>query len=267
MQNLNQSNLNQTFQISQEKTQEQETPVAETLVTEAQATESKAAETQVTEAQAAETQATKSPLQILGETVRRQSLHREILYKTLVFCKEQKNLATIEDFIASLPEFKQATLSQYHLIAALVKGGGLNKMLLNEAGDVLCDKDFEGLSEDEIDDLIYDEAYITTEVGNEFVEKHQPKLRIHELFEDEGDRTQSYVELLSMCANRSYTYKELDAYLKDKGVLFRMKDGERQAIQSSVFLDKLQRAGALFYDGGWMTTKEGKEYLKALQSA
>ncbi len=203
-------------------------------------------------------------LEKLEEAVYKQSLHREILYKTLVFCIEQKNLKEVEDYMGSLPDFKQAVQSQYHLISVLVRAGGLDKYFLDENGKILDESAFEGLDEDEIDDLICGEAYKTTEIGKEFVEQKNPIARIKELFVKEPTRKESYIELLKMCHEKPRTYADISAYLKEKGVLFREVDGQRQAIQASVFVDRLQRAGALIWDGSWSLTKEGENFLETL---
>jgi hypothetical protein len=200
----------------------------------------------------------------LEEAVRKQSLHREILYKTLGFCVEQKGLREVEEYMGSLPDFKQAVQSQYHLISVLVKAGGLDKYFLDVNDEIIDEAAFDGLDEDEIDDLICGEAYKTTEIGKEFFEQKNPISRIKELFIEEPTRKESYIELLKMCHEKHRTYSEIATFLKDKGVLFREVNGERQAIQASVFVDRLQRAGALIWDGSWNLTKEGEDFLGKL---
>ena len=51
-------------------------------------------------------------LAALNRTVMRHPLNREILYKTLAFCAEERPLREAEDFIAALPQFERATQNQ-----------------------------------------------------------------------------------------------------------------------------------------------------------
>ncbi|MCD8207214.1 MAG: hypothetical protein LUD72_04665 [Bacteroidales bacterium] len=202
----------------------------------------------------------------LEETVTRQSLHREIMYQALVFCQERHLLREVEDTIAALPEFKHAVQSQYHIIQALCKGGGLVRFYLGEDGEVLDDAYLETLSEDEQDDLIYDEVYETTDVGKAFVEQHAPHSRLEELFEQEPKRKDTYLELLELCDKGPQTYKTIEELLKGRDVLIRETNCSTEMVQPSVFVDKLQRAAGLVWDDGWKTTDEGRDVLRECQA-
>ena len=62
--------------------------------------------------------------ELLEDALTRQSLHREVLYKTLALCQERRELSAVEAAMAAFPEFAEATQSQYHLISVLVDAGG-----------------------------------------------------------------------------------------------------------------------------------------------
>lgn len=201
----------------------------------------------------------------LEETVTRQSIHRELLYKTLVFCQDRHVLHEVEEAITDFPEFEQATQSQYHLIQFLRKADGLTRVYLGEDGEVLDESSFEGLSEDEVDDLIFDEAYQTTEVGLAIVKQHTPHARMVELLEEEPARADTYLELLEYCSDTPRSYKDVQKLLDGREVLDAEVNGSQMHVQPSVFLDKLHRAAAVKYskaDKGWTTTDEGKEFLE-----
>lgn len=199
---------------------------------------------------------------VLEEVVRRQSLHREILYKVLVYCQEWRMLSVIEKAIASYPEFGQATQSPYHFISVLAKAGGLDRRYRDAEGAPIDPGLWEGMGEDERDDLIADEEYRTTDIGRAFVVQHAPHARLVELMQNEPQRAASYRDLLVFCANEPRTYRDVESLLCGRDVLVRDVDGHREPMQPSVLVDRLQRAAGLVWEKGWRTTEEGKEFLQ-----
>lgn len=109
-------------------------------------------------------------LAALNRTVMRHPLNREILYKTLAFCETERPLREAEDFIAALPQFNLATQNQYYLLTSLVKAHGLELVERDEAGEPVTAVQKEGLTEDEVDDLVAAISFKTTEAGAYFVE-------------------------------------------------------------------------------------------------
>lgn len=197
----------------------------------------------------------------LDEALVRQSLHRELLYKTLVFCQTRRTLREVEQAISSFSEFSQATQSPYHLMTVLVDAEGLDRGFLDVEGNLLDPEQLELLTEDEQDDLIADEVYETSEIGRKAVSRHAPHARLAELMGGEPQRETVYRELLSFCAEEPRTYRAISSLLENRSVLYRTVQGHRQLIQPSVLVDKLQRAAGLVWQNGWMTTEEGKEFL------
>lgn len=64
-----------------------------------------------------------------------------------------------------------ATRDQFALVSELVDHGGLALFELDAAGNVVTEADTEGLTENEIDDLVASFAYETTEVGRAVAER------------------------------------------------------------------------------------------------
>lgn len=203
-------------------------------------------------------------LDTLETAVVRQSLHREILYRVLGFCKERKGLRETEDMIAACPEFAKATLSQYHLIQVLVKAQGLTELMLDEDDNIVTEDQLEGLTEDEADDLVAAFAYETTEVGKTFYNQHTPLKRMAELFDKEPKRAATYREVLEFCVDNTPSYNDINSLLEGRDILFEDVPANVNQIQPSVFLDKLEKAGGLVYEkgSGWKTTEKGKEFLE-----
>ena len=235
-------------------------------------------------------------LRVLEDAVCRQSLHREIEYKILRFCEERRDLRVIEEEVAGYPEFAHAVQSQYHMICALEDAGGLRRIELDENGveeyvmnacpscgscsgmytanSMNCLTEAIGmglrgngtiLTEDEVDDLVASYSFETTEVGRAFVEQHAPRARLIELLDLVPARRDTYVEVLEYC-REPRSYHDFESLLAGRDILRIGPNGTHEAIQPSVFLDKLERAGAIVWDGGWKLTEGGEEYLRELQS-
>lgn len=203
--------------------------------------------------------------------VRKQSLHREILYKTLTFCRERRELPDIEHEIATYPEFKYATQDQYHLITVLAEAGGLERFELDEEGGVVTDERKAGLSEDEIDDLVATYAYAATDAGNAVVERLDPQRRVRELLAAMPERGDAFATILEFCAE-SRTYKEIEVQFidssgEDDEDLFGIKSvyDQEDSVHPSTLVSYLEGAGALVWSDGWLRTDEGSAMLKTIK--
>ncbi len=196
----------------------------------------------------------------LRRTVTRQPEHREIYLKTLAFCDEEKAEPDVEAFIQGLPEFAYETQSPYYLIAALVHTGGLERLELDEEGEVVTPERKEGLSEDEADDLVWSIAYRTTAAGMTVGQDLAPQARMDWLVQARPARKDTYCDVLAFCLEPKRR-AEVEGLLRGRQILNdEGVDGE--PLQPSVFIDKLERSGALEWRGAWVTTPAGKAYLE-----
>lgn len=201
-------------------------------------------------------------LAALNTCVMRHPLNREILYKALAFCTEEHLLSEAEDFIASLPQFELATQNQYYLLMSLVKAHGLEFIERDDDGNLVTPAMKEGLTEDEADDLVATWSFKTTEVGDYFVEYNKPVARLVDLLNLVPERTESYIDLLEFIEAQPRPYGEIQEMLEGAPALQVMIDGHLETMQPSVFVDKLERAGALIWkDSGWTLTEEGRDFL------
>jgi hypothetical protein len=199
----------------------------------------------------------------LSKLIRFEPLIREIDYKVLKYCLEPRRLSDIEERIAGYPEFKFATRDQYTLITELANHYGLVVFELDEAGKTVLESDKEGLSEDEIDDLVVDFAYQTTEVGKVVIDKLDPKHRLIELLDSVPQRYDAYIKIMEFLREK-HTFADIDLLFLEQGMQFFGGEAGDQAIQPSVFVDKLERAGGVFFDGGWQITQAGVQLLAAI---
>jgi hypothetical protein len=198
------------------------------------------------------------------QAVIQQPLNREVLYKILKHCKQRRILQELEQHIATYPEFAQALQPQYYLIMWLVDEGGLTLYELDINKAEVTPEQKQGLTEDEIDDLVEYMAFETTEAGEIAVDLLDPKHRLIELLEIVPEWYDTYVEILGFLEQRR-PFAEIDSLLRDRETLFiGRKPGDRP-MQPSVFIDKLEAAGGISWQDGWMITSEGKELLETIR--
>lgn len=201
------------------------------------------------------------------EAVTRNPLQRELFYKVLSFCQESKPLREIEQMVMALPGFERTSANAYHFIAVMENAGGLERFELDDEGDVVDDARKAGLTEDEIDDLVAEYAFMTTPAGQAVVEQHTPRARIIELLGLVPERRDTYIELMEFLAEEPRTYNEVTQLLDGRDVLWHLDSkGNPELMQPSVFLDKLHDAAAIEWQQGWQLSEEGRAYLDELKS-
>lgn len=201
------------------------------------------------------------------EAVTRNPLQRELFYKVLSFCQESKPLREIEQMVMALPGFERTSANAYHFIAVMENAGGLERFELDDEGDVVDDACKAGLTEDEIDDLVAEYAFMTTPAGQAVVEQHTPRARIIELLGLVPERRDTYIELMEFLAEEPRTYNEVTQLLDGRDVLWHLDSkGNPELMQPSVFLDKLHDAAAIEWHQGWQLSEEGHAYLDELKS-
>lgn len=201
------------------------------------------------------------------EAVTRNPLQRELFYKVLSFCQESRPLREIEQMVMALPGFERTSANAYHFIAVMENAGGLERFELDDEGDVVDDARKAGLTEDEIDDLVAEYAFMTTPAGQAVVEQHTPRARIIELLGLVPERRDTYIELMEFLAEEPRTYNEVTQLLDGRDVLWHLDSkGNPELMQPSVFLDKLHDAAAIEWHQGWQLSEEGHAYLDELKS-
>ena len=144
-------------------------------------------------------------LAAIEDAVCRHPLNREVLYRMLAYCAEERALDDLEREAAPWPESETATQNQYRLAEHLVRAGGLDRIERDERGAIVMEQDKEGLDEDAVDDLVRSVAFRTTEAGVRFVEQHRPRARLVELLQLAPERADVYIELLEFVRARTTT--------------------------------------------------------------
>ncbi len=207
-----------------------------------------------------------APSERVMAVVMKQPLHREILYKTLGFCRERRGLTDVEQEIATYPEFKHATQNQYRLISFLADGGGLDRLELDDVGEIVTQDTKAGLSEDEIDDLVASYAFVTTEAGVAVFDELDPRRRILDLLDTMPEYLDTFARVLEFCAS-ARTYMEIEDLLNESGLCWSGVTEDEDAVHPSYFVNNLEKAGALVWDEGWLLSDEGRAILKSIRES
>ena len=191
---------------------------------------------------------------------------REIYFAILDFCLERRTLGQVELLVGARPEFEYCGQNQYRLIANLEDAGALERTELDEDGCAVTEDRKEGLTEDEIDDLVVEYAFDTSDAGRVVCDEMQPAKRMKKLMDLFPQRVKAYCQVLEFCKTPR-SFKEIDALLKGSEVL---KSGSANTItniplQPSVFIEQLERSGGLVWKGSWNITEGGRNCLESVQ--
>ena len=104
-------------------------------------------------------------------------------------------------------------------------------------------------------------SFKSTDVGDWFVDYNKPSTRLVDLLHLVPERTDTYIELLEFVEGPRPLRADRGAALGEA-----RSDGDRRSrvetMQPSVFVDKLERAGALVWKEGWTLTEEEGSFWK-----
>ncbi len=104
---------------------------------------------------------------------------------------------------------------------------------------------------------------ITTEIGQRALEESSPLAKLHALFASEPEsRHPTYRKILEFCQERRMLGQISDMLAGDPG----LEVDERGIVrmQPNAYIGKLDEAGGLTWDNGWITTEEGAEVIDTL---
>lgn len=209
--------------------------------------------------------AAEDELEGLKAAIVRVPRHRGLFLRLLGFCHNRKELGDVEREVASYPEFAAAAQTPYHLIMTMVDHGGLRWIELDVQGVEITAERKEGLTEDEADDLIDHFAVQTTDLGEKAEAELAPEKRMRSIFSMVPARMTAFLDVIDFC-NVPRTFKEVDALLRGSEALRAGVLAGQQPLQSSYYLDMLERAGGLVWKDGWKATEEGTRLVKALRA-
>ena len=205
------------------------------------------------------------------------------LWRLLAFCEDERDFEEIVEEVSAYPEVKNSPFAVETLLSWLIDAGAVQRLRNGEpwegddaqedsdAAEVLAaDAESEGgevLPEEglEISDLNTEgedaeepvvETFVISEAGAASLAEYRAAdpiadLRIrHERYEP------LFAEILAFCRTPQ-AKAAIDDIVRGNPLT------ENPRVLPAFFIDQLERAGALIWDGGWKTTEAGEQWLSA----
>lgn len=221
----------------------------------------------------------------IRESVERSPRQREILYQALVYCQEPCSYEVAEGYLQEHPAWNSALQAPRILLDILVRAGGIEVTELDEDGSEVTEGDHErvrrqvleeleaqGVSEEDAqraadeasDDLVSDWRLSLSAAGVAFVREYHPANRLRQLIEKTPSHSGVYRKILDHCQVKRTLAEVCDLLPKEE--LPTMGDQPNALrIQPSTFINRLEIAGGLTWEGGWKTTEDGVRCLALLK--
>ena len=194
--------------------------------------------------------------------------HRELLYKALVHCQTERTEHAAEEFLARQPEAAQALQTPYTLLRNLAAAGGVT-VIAHDAqglalGETRCEQlRAEGLDDDALADLVAERRVLTTPAGCAACELLAPEHRTLAAIYKVPERRATFVRLLDFCRTPR-KLADINQLLADDPALAPSQRTAGQKLHACYFIDRLEEAGGLVWDGSWVTTDAGKRALASV---
>ena len=194
--------------------------------------------------------------------------HRELLYKALVHCQTERTEHAAEEFLARQPEAAQALQTPYTLLRNLAAAGGVTVIAHYAQGLALdetrCEQlRAEGLDDDALADLVAERRVLTTPAGCAACELLAPEHRTLAAIYKVPERRATFVRLLDFCRTPR-KLADINQLLADDPALAPSQRTAGQKLHACYFIDRLEEAGGLVWDGSWVTTDAGKRALASV---
>lgn len=191
-------------------------------------------------------------------TVVRQPLQRELMVEILRFCQQTQLQSNVEQHILDDVHYADALVSPYRMMQELVAAGGLAVQELDEDGNPVSEEDKAGLTEDQVDDLVWDFSYATTPAGAHVVDYYSPQHQMARLMDLHPDAGEAFCRILSYCTQPK-TRGELEQFINSNDLARFLHCSSTP--RPSVFMDRLETAGLLVWKNGWKTSDAGRWYV------
>lgn len=197
--------------------------------------------------------------------------HATVMRKVLVLCEEPRALEELDAEIGAYPEMRSSAFAPRTVLSWLVDVGAIEELVpgCKPAGEETSSGEepgeevqgFEGDAEDALfssnDSNRGPICFATTEAGLIVANSHRPSGAIEELvMEGEPRYGDAYLLVLNACS-KPQSKKQLEELLNGNPAM------ENPKLYASFFIDKLERAGAVVWDGGWCLTKEGRSFVES----
>ena len=195
----------------------------------------------------------------LEKLMQHMATRRSSLLGILDFCREPHGAAEVDACVAKLQAHNASVYDGAALCSMLQQAGGL---------EVETDADEESESGEPQIEVVDGVEYLrpakpaqklwrTTEIGLAYLDSFDPKADLARLLADDAAYMDIYLRVLDMCAdNGGTTTASLSAAI-DKDPLV-----QSPRFFAQHFTERLEKAGAVEWDGAWKITDLGRSYLE-----
>lgn len=190
---------------------------------------------------------------------------QEVLYKLLLFCQEQRTQEEAEAFIAQSDEFRFSHIIQSptSIVRIMVKNHGLTATQVDAQGEPVTQERREGLSADELDDLICGTLLKTTQAGVNVAQMISPAKRFEAQLGRNRGRTATFYAILEFCAQEPRKFPQIKEFYTQHDEFSKSTAMDSQQLACDFYVDKLECAGMLVWRGQWEVTQAGRDALAA----
>lgn len=181
---------------------------------------------------------TKRVIEVLNKNRKQQ----EIMYRTLLHCRETRWFNEVEAFVAQQPEMVYGQILQLPrtILGFLIDAGGLQ-----------CAEDAE-----HPDDC----TVVATEAGAEAARLFDPLLRMESLLASNPRREDAFLYILAFCSE-ARTFPEIEKAYENEAT--RLCDpSDACSLTAEYFVSKLEKAGGLVWKKHWISTEKGREFAQ-----
>lgn len=167
----------------------------------------------------------------IRERIAAEPAYKVVLYKMLSSCKEPRTFLELEAEVLAFPEMNVPLQTVQVLLSWLLGCEGVKEIVKSEAPSL----------------------WVTTDAGLMALEKELQEDKLEALFISEATYKTIYLRVLKFCKDAK-SRMEIEAHLEGEPLL------ENPKIYASYFIDTLETAGGLVWNGSWKTTQ--KAYAK-----
>lgn len=195
----------------------------------------------------------------LEKLMERMATRRNSLLGILDFCREPHAVAEVDEHVAKLQSHNASVYDGAALCAMLQQAGALK---------IEANADKEGENDDFQIEVVDGVEYLrpakpaqklwqTTEIGLAYLDSFDSKADLARLLADDTAYMDIYLRVLDMCADNGGTTTAALSAAIDKDPLV-----QSPRFFAQHFTERLEKAGAVEWDGVWKITDLGRSYLK-----
>ena len=188
---------------------------------------------------------------------------RFVLLAILDACKQRKDDESITEIVNEAQRDNRSVYSAVGICRMLQKAGALDRVL--EDGSIYDESEFQPemiVGDDGQEYLQASEPPVlyweTTEDGARYADSDDPIQRTLDLIEENRIYLPIYSGILEMCSDGGKKTSALNKRFDDDELL------KEPRLYTSHFLQQLEEAGALRWEGSWVVTDDGREALGKL---